>query len=222
MPEHDMGQMRKDGGALFRSAQNLWRSTANLSALTRTIYDRIKELQIKDGKVAVEKINYKDVDEYSNWCRIAQVVQAVVTANEHGGRGRPRTLGSMTVAIRLCDFETVEDTSNRRPWDGQAVCLVGWHRRVRGREASEWQAWSLDAGTSETRDLGNGLWRWDPEADNDWPGYFYVLPLFALENEQCINDYILKPLQTLFPAAKPAKEAKTALRGVPVLQPPPA
>ena len=210
MCENNIVADLEKGAALFQSAQNLRKSSKDLDALYETIWERL------DGK-RVGKTKIADFDREDDGCSSDWIGWCWAGHGKLRGEAEQRR-GTISYLVRLCGSEDVDVDQPAKPWLSQACVIVGWQWDTNNVWLIE-EFEASDADVLQYRD--NGLWAYHDEDQDDF-AFFYVLPLFALTSEQDIDEFILAPLQMLFPADDPAATAETALRGVPFLCPSPA
>jgi len=203
-------EMFKYGQRLFQSAENLRKSALDLDALMESIWDVLSEEKFDGGQV---KDALKEDDKFGNdWITPIYSGNAEVRGR---GKGSPR-LGTITYVVRLCGNDAPVTQRPNWPWLDQACLFIGWHKCN--------DFWGIeDFEPSEAENLhhrGHGLWAYRDHEDVKDYGYFFALPIFALQSETGIKRDIVDPLKTLFEADNPKLVAQEAFRGVPVLVPP--
>ena len=204
---------RENGRKLFRSTENLWRSSDDLSALMDSLEEMLSKGKADIGEV--EATDKKNKFDKTDW-----VARASLRNWKVKGETEEEPAGALTYIVRLCGDEDAIEQDLDRPWLNQACLIMGWHKCD--------DFWSVgDFDSHDAKNLhhrGNGLWAYfwqheDGEADEYYGGFFFALPIFALKDERDLMKFVLKPLKILFEAKHPHTVAAEALAGVPVLTP---
>lgn len=200
----------ENGRKLFRSAENLRRSSLDLDALMESLHEIVMEETFADG--AIEKVKGEDESSGTDW------VTHIYTDNykiRRTGRGRA-LLGTITFVVRLCGEEEPVDGPDW-PWLDQACLLVCWHKDV----DDHWYAGNFEPSEeAHIRDHRNGLWSWQHDGE-DW-SYFFALPIFSLRNEADLRRLVVKPFKILFESDDIPGAIAAAFMNVPVLMAKPA
>ena len=205
-----MNPFSEEGRKLFVSTENLRRSAPQLNSMWDAFWDFLLENKIEIGTIKVHEGDYEE--ECDDWVKTAQC-DHVYVKQKTTGRGKPKTIGSISAIVRLCGTNAGANTSAAWPWLDQACFIVAWHKTN--------EIWCLEnfepTHDSPIEHRGNGLWVW-AEDDHDF-SYFFVLPLFSLTSEEILFTNALKPLEQLFNANDPTEIAAGVLRDIPVLKP---
>ena len=211
------------GRALARSALNVTSSGPDLQAMI----DAVSELLPKESNDKRE-FKYCDVTEDKDngfiWRAYGynfDVFEVVKRKNgQRGASRRPNRLGTITIWVRLCEAGA-DVPKVDWPWQDQACLIVGWHNREDNRD-DYWNAWDIDPSADtidHIRHIGHGLWSWrgtEGEEEIDY-SFFFALPVFALNSENDLTNYVIKPLIALFPYQNPSEALLATILNIPVL-----
>lgn len=214
IPEH--------GRKLFQSAENLRRSAASLQGMMDSLWEEIEE---KEFFGECEDLDEEEITDSENWfttayARNAGILSRPARAPSQKGRPKdPKQIGTISIVARLCNSDDIDGNLPDWPWLNQACLIVGWHPKQNPDDCWEIENFNPeDENLASIVHVGDGLWAWR-ESEGDY-AYFFVLPIFALTNEDALKRFALRPVKTLFDADDPKTVAEVALRDVPVLLPP--
>lgn len=217
--EEDLKEYRENGRKLFRSTENLRRSSDDLSALMDSLEEMLSKGKADIGEV--EATDKKNKFDKTDWVARASLRNWKVKCETE-----EEPVGALTYIVRLCGAEDAIEQDLDRPWLDQACLIMGWHKCDDYEECdSFWSVGDFDSHNAKNlHHRGNGLWAWpwqyeDGEADEYYGGFFFALPIFALKDERDLMKFVLEPLKILFEAKHPHTVAAEALAGVPVLTP---
>lgn len=212
-------EMFEHGRKLFQSAENLRRSAPELDALLESLWE-ILENEEFFGEV--NDLGDEDAGGDGGWVSSAYAYNAGILsrpARAPGQRGpskKPKQIGTISIVARLCNSKDIVGELPDWPWLNQACLILGWHPKQNPDD--HWEIENFDPEDENFASIvhvGDGLWAWH-ESDGDY-AYFFVLPIFALTDEDALKRFALRPLKTLFDADDPKSLAEAALRNVPVL-----
>ena len=210
------------GQILFRSAENLRRSSSDLNALMNSIWEMISEKKVDFGNVELAKpqegISNDGWIYSSSACNFILYENLSATRSPKPGRKpKQKPIGTITILVRLCGIEEDESAELQWPWLNQACLIVGWHKS-RQESGEIWAIENFEARSENTiHHCTNGLWVWKEDVDDY--AFFFALPIFALRNENDLKNLVLKPLKILFETDDPRSMAATALSNIPALTP---
>lgn len=211
----------ENGRRLFQSAQNLRRSAPDLDALMGSLWEAV-ESQEYIGPI--EDLGDEDASD-NGWLsagfayNVAVFPQSKTLPVRPGRKKKPIQIGSLTFIVRLCNLGEVEGDAVHWPWLDQACLILGWHRSERADDYWEIENFELtDVNIASIAHAGSGLWAW--QLDGEYYSYFFAIPIFALRNEQDLENYALRPLKALFYSEYPVAAAPEVLQDIPSMQPP--
>lgn len=215
-------EILEHGRKLFQSAENLRRSAASLQGIMDSIWEEIKG---KEFFGECKDLGDEEITDSKNWITTAYAYNAGILsrpARAPGQRGRnrrPTQIGTISIVTRLCNSKDIDGELPDWPWLKQACLIVGWHPKQNPDDY-----WEIEYFDPEDENLASivhvddGLWAWR-ESEGDY-AYFFVLPIFALTNEDALKRFALRPARVLFDVDDPKSVAAEAFHDVPVLLPP--
>lgn len=215
------------GQMLFQSAENLRRSAASLQGMMDSLWDEIEKKKFSDE---FEYWGDEEITDNKGWMTTAYAYNVGVlscperAAGQRGPSKKPKQIGSVSIIARLCNSRDIDGEQHSWPWLNQACLIVGWHSKQNLDD--HWEPddhWEIghfepeDENMASIVHVANGLWAW--RGDEVDYSYFFVLPIFALTNEDDLKRFALRPAKTLFNADDPKALAQETFREVPVLFP---
>ena len=210
------------GRQLFQSAENLRRSAASLQGMMDNLWEGIEENEFFGE---CEGLGNEEVMDSENWITTAYAYNAGILSRPErapGQRGpsrKPKQIGTISIVARLCSSKDIDGEVPDWPWLNQACLIVGWHPKENPNDYWEIENFDPEDGNLTCIiHISDGLWTWS-ESEDDY-AYFFVLPIFALTNEDALKRFALRPVKALFDADDPRTSAKAALHDAPVLLPP--
>ncbi len=210
------------GRRLFQSATNLRKAAPHLDALLDSLWEKAQKEKYFGGVVDLGEENGGGAKE---WIAPAYSYNGGIEPypqkkNKGKKQAKQAPFGTISFIVRLCNATDANEDLPDWPWLNQACLIVGWHPD--NEEEDKWRLEDFEAvheNRVTIRHAGGGLWAWRDEGEDEDCAYVYVLPIFALTDEESAEEYALRPLKALFEAADPVSLAKEALRNVPVLLP---
>lgn len=210
------------GRRLFQSATNLRKSAPDLDALLESLWEEVQDEKYFGDVVDLGDGNGGGAKE---WIAPAYIFNAGIWSSpekKNGAKKKSKKAPSGTISfiVRLCNTTDVDEDLPDWPWLNQACLIVGWHSEKSHENKWEIENFEVQKDNGEAiRHAEGGLWAWRDEGEDEDCAYFYVLPIFALTNEEIAEEYALRPLKALFDAADPVSVAKEALQDLPLLLP---
>lgn len=214
-------EIMENGRRLFQSADNLRRSAADIEALLKTLWQALEDEkffgQVKDSWG-------ENAGSDGGWVASAYAHSAGILSRpervpgQRGASKKAKQVGTISIITRLCNTDNVDIELQTWPWLRQACLIVGWHPKENAEDY--WEIGNFDPDDENLASIahaGNGLWAWRENGDDY--SYFFVLPIFALSNEDKLKQFVLRPLKILFNTDDPTAAAQDALRDVPALLP---
>ncbi|PFG64306.1 hypothetical protein AXZ77_2941 [Thioclava sp. ES.031] len=210
------------GRKLFQSATNLRKSAPQLDSLLDSLWEKAQDEKYFGDVV--------DLGEGSGggakaWIAPAYSYNAGIAPSPHKkNKGKKQAnkapFGTISFIVRLCNAIDANEDLPDWPWLTQACLIIGWHPNK--EHDDKWNIENFEAVDENQvaiRFAGEGLWAWRDEGGDEDYAYFYVLPLFALTDDEKAEECALQPLKALFEAADPVSVAKEAFGNAPVLLP---
>lgn len=216
-----MNDILERGRALAQSARNIAFAGPELDSMLNAIWDQlVSEAGLGRVDEAPSSKRWKD-----KWLHGAYGYNAHILDIVQGVEGKGKRLGTVSMLVRLCGDPTLENAGVTFPWQDQACLFIGWHN-VPDHLDDYWDGERFEARTYNAtyiRHVKDGLWSWKTEEEKQTEeedvGFFFVLPLFAIQSENDIRKKVIAPLTAFFQTSEPAKIAAEVLKGIPVLTP---